>query len=113
VQKDVEVVSQKGKIKEKNFTYNTVSVPVEPNLPLVVLVNSHSASASEIVAGSLQDLDRAIIIGQRSYGKGLVQQTFNTAFNSLVKITIAKYYIPSGRCIQEIDYTIVRMMAAW
>jgi carboxyl-terminal processing protease len=68
-------------------------------------VNSHSASASEIVAGSLQDLDRAIIIGQRSYGKGLVQQTFNLPYNSLVKITIAKYYIPSGRCIQEIDYT--------
>jgi carboxyl-terminal processing protease len=105
VQKDVEVVSQRGKIKDKNFTYNTVSAPLEPNLPLVVLVNSHSASASEIVAGSLQDLDRAIIIGQRSYGKGLVQQTFNLPYNSLVKITIAKYYVPSGRCIQEMDYT--------
>ncbi|WP_184543846.1 S41 family peptidase [Mucilaginibacter sp. FT3.2] len=105
VQKDVEVVSQKGKVKDKNFTYSTVSTPLEPNLPLVVLVNSHSASASEIVAGSLQDLDRAIIIGQRSYGKGLVQQTFNLPYNSLVKITIAKYYIPSGRCIQELDYT--------
>jgi len=105
VPKDVEVVSQRGKIKEKNATYTTVSEPLEPNLPLVVLVNSHSASASEIVAGSLQDLDRAIIIGQRSYGKGLVQQTFNLPYNSLVKITIAKYYVPSGRCIQEIDYT--------
>ncbi|MDB5005639.1 MAG: peptidase [Mucilaginibacter sp.] len=105
VPKDVEVVSQRGKIAEKNFTYNTVGAPLEPNLPLVVLVNGHSASASEIVAGSLQDLDRAIIIGQRSYGKGLVQQTFNLPYNSLVKITIAKYFIPSGRCIQEIDYT--------
>src|SRR6202012_3990823 len=105
VNKNVEVVSQKGKIKEKNFTYSTQATPLEPNLPLVVLVNSRSASASEIVAGSLQDLDRAVVIGQRSYGKGLVQQTFNLPYNSLVKITIAKYYIPSGRCVQEIDYT--------
>lgn len=105
VQKDVEVVSQKGKVKEKNFTYKTMAAPLAGDLPLVVLVNSRSASASEIVAGSLQDLDRAIIIGQRSYGKGLVQQTFPLPYNSLVKITIAKYYIPSGRCIQEMDYT--------
>jgi carboxyl-terminal processing protease len=105
VQKDVQVVTQRGKIKEKNFTYNTVSAPIEPNLPLVVLVNGRSASASEIVAGALQDLDRAIIIGQRSYGKGLVQQTFNLPYNSLVKVTVAKYYVPSGRCIQELDYT--------
>ena len=105
VQKDVKVVSQIGKIKEKNFTYNTMATPMEPNLPLVVLVNSRSASASEIVAGALQDLDRAIIIGQRSYGKGLVQQTFNLPYNSLVKVTVAKYYVPSGRCVQEIDYT--------
>ncbi|MES2378914.1 MAG: S41 family peptidase [Bacteroidota bacterium] len=105
VQRDIEVVSQKGKVKEKNYTYKTATTPLAPDIPLVVLVNSRSASASEIVAGSLQDLDRGIIIGQRSYGKGLVQQTFPLPYNSLVKITIAKYYVPSGRCIQEIDYT--------
>jgi carboxyl-terminal processing protease len=105
IPKDVQVVSQKGKIREKNFSYSTTNTPIEPSLPLVVLVNSRSASASEIVAGALQDLDRAIIIGQRSYGKGLVQQTFNLPYNSLVKITVAKYYVPSGRCVQELDYT--------
>jgi carboxyl-terminal processing protease len=105
VPKGTEIVSQRGKVKEKDITYTTVNAPLEPSLPLVVLVNSHSASASEIVAGSLQDLDRAVIIGQRSFGKGLVQQTFSLPYNSLVKITIAKYYVPSGRCIQALDYT--------
>ncbi len=105
VGKDVEVVSQKGRNPEKTINYKTFLAATEPNLPLIILINGRSASASEIVAGSLQDLDRAIVIGQRSFGKGLVQQTFNLPYNTLVKVTVAKYYTPSGRCIQSLDYT--------
>ncbi len=104
VRKNELVVSTKGKQKDKNRSYQTSSEPVDVNLPLTVLVNGNSASASEIVAGALQDLDRAVIVGRRTYGKGLVQNVFPLSYNTQVKITVAKYYIPSGRCIQEIDY---------
>jgi carboxyl-terminal processing protease len=104
VKKGELVVSTKGKAKDKNHSYLTTMDPVDTDIPLVVLVNGSSASASEIVAGALQDLDRAVIVGQRTFGKGLVQNVFPLSYNTQVKITVAKYYIPSGRCIQEIDY---------
>jgi len=104
VKKNELVVSTKGKQKDKNRNYQTTMEPVDLTIPLVVLVNGSSASASEIVAGALQDVDRAVIVGRRTFGKGLVQNVFPLSYNTQVKITVAKYYIPSGRCIQEIDY---------
>ncbi|MDR0874329.1 MAG: S41 family peptidase [Prevotellaceae bacterium] len=104
VPKGTAVVSMKGRDAQRDKTYKTLSEPIEATLPLVVLVNGMSASASEIVAGALQDLDRATIVGSRTFGKGLVQSTRAVGFNDYLKVTTAKYYTPSGRCIQEIDY---------
>ncbi len=105
VPKDELVVSTKGKIESWNKVYETKSQPLAPDLPLIILVNGRSASASEIVSGALQDLDRAVVLGSRSFGKGLVQQTKDLVYNARMKLTIAKYYIPSGRCIQKLDYS--------
>ncbi|MFN7295328.1 MAG: S41 family peptidase [Bacteroidota bacterium] len=105
VPKGTLIVSQKGKIKSNNTEYYATASPVDAEIPLVVLVDNGSASASEIVAGAIQDTDRGVIIGERTFGKGLVQQTISLAYNTLMKVTIAKYYTPSGRCIQSLDYT--------
>ncbi|HRO42335.1 MAG TPA: S41 family peptidase [Flavipsychrobacter sp.] len=99
------VVSTKGKVAEKNKEYKTNGMPWDTKIPVTVLINQSSASASEIVAGTLQDLDRGLVVGQKSYGKGLVQETVALGYNARLKLTIAKYYTPSGRCIQAIDYT--------
>tara|TARA_B100000902_G_C27318791_1_gene922977 strand:- start:208 stop:1854 length:1647 start_codon:yes stop_codon:yes gene_type:complete len=105
VEKGEEVVSTKGRIKSKSKSYFANKKPLDTDVPIAVLINSASASASEIVSGALQDLDRGVVIGQRSYGKGLVQQTKKLSYNTQLKLTIAKYYIPSGRCIQALDYS--------
>jgi len=105
VDKGNEIVSTKGHVSQWDKIYNAKLAAEFPNIPLTVLVNSHSASASEIVSGSLQDLDRAVIIGTRTFGKGLVQTTRPLSYNAQLKVTTAKYYIPSGRCIQALDYT--------
>lgn len=99
------VVETKGKVASKNVKSYTRTAPEDTEIPLAVLIDGYSASASEIVSGSLQDFDRAVIIGNRSYGKGLVQNILPMAYNTQMKVTVSKYYIPSGRCIQAIDYS--------
>lgn len=103
--KNSPIVRTKGKIKEFSKTYRGTNNPLDLEIPIVVLINGRSASASEIVSGSLQDYDRAIILGERSFGKGLVQRQKPLTYGTQIKLTISKYYTPSGRCIQELDYT--------
>lgn len=98
------IVTTKGKIKEKDQTYKTMAPPLDLEIPIAVLIDKRSASASEIVSGVIQDMDRGILIGQRSFGKGLVQNTKELPYNARLKLTISKYYIPSGRCIQGVEY---------
>ena len=98
------VVTTKSKVKKYNKTYITQNEPIDTQIPIVVIIDGGSASASEIVAGSLQDLDRAVIVGTRSFGKGLVQRPKELTYGTQVKITISRYYTPSGRCIQALDY---------
>ncbi len=104
VPKGKEIVVTKGKLKQAESIYKTTTEPIDLDIPLVVLVDGNTASASEIVAGSLQDLDRAVVVGSRTFGKGLVQILRNLPYNTSMKVTTSKYYIPSGRCVQAIDY---------
>lgn len=105
VPKNSKVVSTKGKVKQWDKEYTANNNPIAPDMPLAVLIDRGSASAAEIVSGALQDLDRAVLIGERSFGKGLVQTVRDLAYNTKLKVTTAKYYIPSGRCIQALDYS--------
>ena len=105
VEKGQDIVSTKGKIRDLDKTYKTLNPATDANIKLAVLISSGSASASEIVSGTVQDLDRGVLVGQRSFGKGLVQTTRPLSYNNQLKITTAKYYVPSGRCIQALDYT--------
>jgi carboxyl-terminal processing protease len=104
VEKNKLVVTTRGRVSEWNSTFKTLNEPTDTKVPLVVITDSHSASASEIVSGCMQDYDRGVILGQKTYGKGLVQITKNLSYNTMLKVTTAKYYIPSGRCIQAINY---------
>jgi carboxyl-terminal processing protease len=113
VKSGLEVVSMRGQITSANQTFRTRNQPLDTDIPLVVLVNEQSASASEIVSGALQDLDRAVIMGQRTYGKGLVQNVLPLVYHTQLKVTVAKYYIPSGRCIQAIDYSHKNESGKW
>lgn len=105
VDKGETIVTTKGKLENRNQTHKTTRKAVDTEIPIIVLVDQSSASASEIVSGSLQDLDRAVIMGQRTFGKGLVQNVLPLLYNTQLKVTVSKYYIPSGRCIQAIDYS--------
>lgn len=105
VPKGKTVVTTKGRLQENERNYKTTIEPIDTEIPLVVLINEQSASASEIVAGALQDLDRAVIIGKKSFGKGLVQMTREIPYGGAIKVTTSKYYIPSGRCVQALDYS--------
>jgi carboxyl-terminal processing protease len=104
IPKGKKVVDTRGKIKKNSRVYKTKKEPLDTEIPMVILINGRSASASEIVSGALQDYDRAVILGERSFGKGLVQRYYNLNYGTQMKITISKYYTPSGRCIQELDY---------
>ncbi|KAA9324952.1 S41 family peptidase [Adhaeribacter soli] len=105
VEKGKDIVSTKGKVTEWNKVYKALDEPLDTQIPLVIITSSRSASASEIVSGVMQDYDRAVLVGERTFGKGLVQATRPLSYNSQLKVTTAKYYIPSGRCIQEVDYS--------
>ena len=105
VKRGTKVLEARGKIEERNHTFKTEREPIDTKMPLAVLINGYTASASEVLAGALQDLDRAVILGERSFGKGLIQQVFPLPYNRQLKVTVSYYYIPSGRSIQAIDYT--------